>query len=387
MASGVVERFQVKSHSLSDIHNDMDNSFHQDGSGDVAIKLIYGNSIFSKIFDVIRLIGSVILLVISISANIYAIIGEYTLMGDTLPIWINFLLLLVCLFYLGCLEGLQIAVVELAHNNPNIYRGKYPRAAKLLALENKGRNVERFLVGRQVLVVFIVFLLARLTSYDEFYFDIPDGIKKSIMYYGFMGVVLVVIIAQLTPQVLASAYPVQFLNLPIMNIVFYSCLLIEISGVAHAVYLLCYICKNYICKCLCNIKGIMDDDGGFNDDINDNGSTLEQMSIVADKTEIKIVNNKDKLKNIAAFIDVNVNNFSLPKQMGNILQNIYNIDESKPLNNDFTFNGYPSPNECYIMFKNAGLKPPKFLLNPDNSDHIPPHIIALKLLHMCCNVN
>ena len=247
----------------------------QDGSGDVAIKLLYGDTCCFRSLDVIRIVISTVLLIISISGSIYAILGGHTLMGDSLPVSINFILLLLCLFYLGCLEGLQIAVVELAHNNPKMYERQYPRAAALLALENKGnilrnnidlymccvyvlynigRNVERFLVGRQVMVVFIVFLLARLTSYEEFYVRMPDAILQTVFKYGFMGTLIVVNIAQLTPQVLASAYPVQFLNLPIMKVVFYSCLLVEISGVAHAVYLLCYFCKNYLCKCLCSSK-------------------------------------------------------------------------------------------------------------------------------------
>ena len=54
-----------------------------------------------------------------------------------------------------------------------------------------GRNVERFLMGRQVPVVFTVFVAARITTFDGFWADVPDSFINSVMYSGFLGVILV----------------------------------------------------------------------------------------------------------------------------------------------------------------------------------------------------
>ena len=91
---------------------------------------------------------------------------------------------MTCLWFFP--GGLQICVVELAHESPAEYIEHYQRAAKLLAFENKGRNVERFLIGRQVLVVGLVFVCARITTFDVFIVDVPDIIISAFMFTGFL---------------------------------------------------------------------------------------------------------------------------------------------------------------------------------------------------------
>ena len=114
-----------------------------DGSGAIAIKLIHTDTKWTITADVVRVVFSICLLIFSTISVIYAIATSTTTMPDSFAPWTQYLSLAVSLFILGTLEGLQIGVVELAHKDPNNYRKLYPRAAKLLAFENKGRNVER----------------------------------------------------------------------------------------------------------------------------------------------------------------------------------------------------------------------------------------------------
>ena len=169
-----------------------------EGSGSIAIQMVQPDS---KVLDVIRLVFSICLLIFSTISVVHAIAYEHTTMPAFPPV-AQYFALAISLFILGVLEGLQIAVVELAHNDPEQYKRIYPRAAKLLAFENRGRNVERFLMGRQVLVVFTVFVAARITTFDGFWASVPDAFIDSVMFSGFLGVILVVIVAQLTPQVI-----------------------------------------------------------------------------------------------------------------------------------------------------------------------------------------
>eukprot|EP01084_Bolivina_argentea_P054418 99793_1 len=221
----------------------------RDGSGAIAIKMVHTESKWTMTADIARLIFSISLLIFSTVSVIYAI----SVHGTTMPFpsWAQYLCLGVSLFILGVLEGLQIAVVELAHKDPLQYKRVYPRAAKLLAFENKGRNVERFLMGRQVLVVFTVFVAARITTFDLFWGDVPEEMIHSLMFSGFLGVILVVVVAQLTPQVLAAAYPIEFLNLPGMPIAFGACLVVEAIGIVHAVWFLCVMVRKMVYKCIC----------------------------------------------------------------------------------------------------------------------------------------
>ena len=167
-----------------------------DGSGAIAIKLIHTDTAWTIAADILRVVFSICLLIFSTISVIYAIATKTTTMPPSFPPWSEYLCLAISLFILGTLEGLQIGVVELAHKDPNKYRKLYPRAAKLLEFENKGRNVERmhnisiifhfcnmvqfsittgFLMGRQVLVVFTVFVAARITTFDGFWADVPDS--------------------------------------------------------------------------------------------------------------------------------------------------------------------------------------------------------------------
>lgn len=121
--------------------------------GEIAIILVHTNTVFEYASDVIRLVFSSCLLLFSIFALCYAVNDESTLMEDSIQPLFVYLLLILSLISLGILEGTQIAVVELAHRDPELLREHYPRAAKLLTIENKGRNVERYLIGRYKLYI------------------------------------------------------------------------------------------------------------------------------------------------------------------------------------------------------------------------------------------
>jgi hypothetical protein len=61
----------------------------------------------------------------------------------------------------------QVAILALEHTSAETFKASAPRAYATLCLATAGRglNVQRFLVGRQFFVVFVVFLCAQLTTY------------------------------------------------------------------------------------------------------------------------------------------------------------------------------------------------------------------------------
>eukprot|EP01083_Nonionella_stella_P279918 952120_1 len=172
--------------TVSHIPEAYDAKIGSDGSGAIAIKMVHTESTCTIISDIIRLTFSILLLIFSIISVFHAIwTSTTTLPEETFPVWSQYVCLVIALFVLGVLEGLQISVVELAHKDPNNYRKHHPRAADLLEFENKGRNVERFLMGRQVLVVFTVFIAARITTFNGFWAEVPDTLIHSLMFSGF----------------------------------------------------------------------------------------------------------------------------------------------------------------------------------------------------------
>merc|ERR1712107_483129 len=133
----------------------------------------------AKPWDIARFIFSLALLVFSGVVTCYSIIEQKTGMWKEVPGWASLLIFIFCLWLLGVMEGLQIALVELKRQNPDTYKDQYQTAYKLGQMASQGDNIEKFLMGRQVFVVCLVFFSAKLTtihSKGEFLFDVPDWV-------------------------------------------------------------------------------------------------------------------------------------------------------------------------------------------------------------------
>ena len=109
------------------------------------------------------------------------------------------------------------------------------------------------------------------------------------------------------------------------------------------------------------------------------------MALIAGRIENEIVidsdtEEKEGLLSPKLSSNVGVNytkdkTISLPAKIDNAIHDIPIIELVKL--KDKT---YPSPNECFQIFKEANLLPPRFLLPPQDDKHIPPHIVALKFI-------
>ncbi len=100
-------------------------------------------------------------------------------------------------------------------------------------------NLSKFLMGRQVMVIFCQFFLGNLASYPGMVFfpwtndPFPSLFKKILVDTGLLNVVFVTTFGSLVPQLIATRYPVQMMNtIPVRLIVIIS-LGIEASGIAH----------------------------------------------------------------------------------------------------------------------------------------------------------
>jgi len=233
------------------------------------------------IFDYIRFILSACLLGFSLFVTSYAIFTQKTGFYKEVPGWAALILFFVVLFLLGIAEGLQLALVELKRQKPETYRLSHPRAYRLGELASQGDNIEKFLVGRQVIVVFLVFFAAKLTSVtvqgQEFLFPVPVWVSSVFLETGLLASIVVVVLAQLTPQIVSSVFPIQFLELRIMRPVYYACLFLEFTGLTHfcwvLVHLLCCVFgmnanKEGRLQIHENYEGVGDHDFRDDDDIN-----------------------------------------------------------------------------------------------------------------------
>jgi len=205
----------------------------------------------AKCLDYPRFIMSALLLIFSLVCTCYAIIEQKTSFWHVMPGWAALLLFITVLFWLGVMEGLQVALVELKRQDPETYKHSHPHAYKLGQMAAKRDNVERFLMGRQMFVVFIVFFAAKLTtihseSEEDFLFPVPDWFRSIFLETGILACVLVVILAQLMPQIVAAKHPVAFLEFWIMKPGYYACIFLESTGITHITWVISH-CLAYLC--------------------------------------------------------------------------------------------------------------------------------------------
>lgn len=78
----------------------------------------------------------------------------------------NFILMFFCLLLLAYVEALHYAVVAVEKWDMSIYQERYPRAIRCHSLVDTPEKVKKFLVGRQFFVIFVVFLLAQITTFN-----------------------------------------------------------------------------------------------------------------------------------------------------------------------------------------------------------------------------
>jgi len=165
--------------------------------------------------------------------------------------FVDFLLFWAMLSWIAMLEGCQISVVGLQGYDCESFRESHPRAYRCCKLVHSGSNVERFLVGRQFLLLFNGFLVSRIgggSNVDRF--EMGDWIwaREFTQFFFSNGTLLMVVIValgQLPPQLVAADKMLGFFNLPLGHYytVVLPCLWVEWLGLTHSSYLL----KDFLC--------------------------------------------------------------------------------------------------------------------------------------------
>jgi len=170
--------------------------------------------------------------------------------GSTHPFF-EFVLFWSMLFWIAMLEGCQISVVGLQVYDPESFKDSHPRAYKCCKKVHAGPNVERFLVGRQFLLLFNGFLVSRIgggTDIDNFAIGDWEWSHHFTQFFfgnGTLLMVVIVALGQLPCQLLAADKMLGFFDLPLGHyyIVVMPCLFVESIGLTHSSYLL----KDVLC--------------------------------------------------------------------------------------------------------------------------------------------
>ena len=353
----------------------------------------------AKIADHVRFVFSTLLLLFSAVVTCYAIIQVKTNFWHIVPGWAALLLFVVDLIILGIVEGLQIALVELKRQHPSTYRSSHPRAFNLGQTSFKGDNVERFLMGRQVFVVVLVFFAAKLTTIhleegEDFLFPTPAWFRSVFLESGILACLVVVNVAQLMPQIVAAKYPVHFLQFVIMKPAYYICTFVELTGITHV----CWLLSAFISWA----SRMTNDDFSLTDstrvssasDILDQAE--EKISIVCsnmepceDQVTSKMIPEDTKspmtvttdelmkFTNVIKAIQQNMSSDALSLMRYYLHNHPERFQQFPSVIGNII---YPSPQTLAEHLRVQGHEVPAFLTDISAKNHIPPHVVATELL-------
>merc|ERR1712127_235616 len=154
--------------------------------------------------------------------------------------------ILVCV--VGMLEAMQIAFFAMA-KLPESERGDSYWAKKTCALLFKGEgvNLPGFMIGRQLCVVSCMFFVARVTSVklgedDPNIFGVQDGAQE-LFNTGLLGALMLTILGSISWQLVASAFPLPFMQSPITYFLLRWCLFLEGTGICQGAWVIAGVHK------------------------------------------------------------------------------------------------------------------------------------------------
>jgi hypothetical protein len=161
------------------------------------------------------------------------------------PPVLHFIIFCFCLTLVAYLEGLQVAILNCEHVDPERKKESHPRAYKLMTSVREGNNVERFLVGRQFFTIFVMTLMAQVTSFPDIsHLSIPSAVWFIFISTGLPGAMVVTTIGSLQPQLLAAKDPWNFMNLRGSYSTLMLCYALEWTGICtHFAWMLIAILR------------------------------------------------------------------------------------------------------------------------------------------------
>ena len=185
-------------------------------------------------------IYSVVLLIFSLVSVAAMIAYRQTNLSDSAHPAVAYIVFAAAILWLTMVEGGQASLVGLAPVNKELYKDSHPKSYMSTKITNEGDNLDRYLLGRQFMVVLVVFCVnmsaapiggAELWGY-------PEWVKNIFFQFGLAMILITCMVGQLNTQVNASHCMLDYIDNYFAVFTLWVAMSIEFSGLLHASYLI-----------------------------------------------------------------------------------------------------------------------------------------------------
>lgn len=191
-------------------------------------------------FNLLKYIYSTVLTLSSIAFIGYCLSSGYSTFEASIAV--QCIVLSIALIVIFYCEGVKVAVVSnaeyaVAYTEGDLFRKEANVSNRYkigILLRNKPDGIERFLLGRQQIVVPFGFLVAQITHFGLLPMSgFPPVVKFLLVGFGLPAVLVLLQFSQLAPQLLAESNNDTFLSLPGAFLLVYVALTIEKLGITY----------------------------------------------------------------------------------------------------------------------------------------------------------
>jgi len=202
--------------------------------------LVEDNATRSKktLFMWFKEIYSTLLLIFCSIIVITVMFQQNTKLSTTSP-WIAFVVFWISLYWLSMVEGGQASLVGLPPVDMELYRSSHPTTHKIMTVINRGDTLDRYLMGRQFMVLALVFvenLCAHAGDSERTILGMPLIINKMFLDTGLAVFFMTAMIGKISAQVNASRCMLDYVNNIFAFFTMQVARLIEVSGLLHCCY-------------------------------------------------------------------------------------------------------------------------------------------------------
>ena len=168
------------------------------------------------------------------------IFTEQTKLSADIHPAVAFVVLWVAIGWLTMVEGGQGSLVGLAPVQRDLYENTHTLSYKCTQLCHKGDNLDRYLLGRQFMVVLVVFCvnMSGAPSAGATLWGLPDWLQNMMLSSGLAMILFTCMVGQLNSQVNGCSCMLDYINNWFAVITLWVAMSIEFSGLLHASYLI-----------------------------------------------------------------------------------------------------------------------------------------------------